>query len=84
MEHLDDKVRDRLERVARALKAARFRSRLERGELPTIEAARDKLLPSAPAVPAGMGRRQRRRGGGRRDRGRRRRVSEAAICRRRR
>jgi hypothetical protein len=35
MEHLDDKVEERL---------------------PTIEAAREKLLPSAPAVPAGMGR----------------------------
>ena len=57
MEHLDDKVKVRLERVARALKAAKIPLHVWNEEkLPTIEAAREKLLPSAPAVPAGMGR----------------------------
>ena len=56
MEHLDDKVKVRLERVARALKAAKIPLHVWNEEkLPTIEAAREKLLPSAPAVPAGMG-----------------------------
>ena len=57
MEHLDDKVKVRLERVARALKSAKIPLHVWNEEkLPTIEAAREKLLPSAPAVPAGMGR----------------------------
>jgi len=57
MEHLEDKVKVRLERVARALKAAKIPLHVWNEEkLPTIEAAREKLLPSAPAVPAGMGR----------------------------
>jgi len=56
MEHLDDKVKVRLERVARSLKAAKIPLHVWNEEkLPTIEAAREKLLPSAPAVPAGMG-----------------------------
>lgn len=55
MEQLDEKVRVRLERVARALKAAKIPLHVWNEEkLPSIEAARDKLLPSAPAVPAGM------------------------------
>jgi hypothetical protein len=54
---LDDKVKVRLERVARSLKAAKIPLHVWNEErLPTIEAAREKLLPSAPAVPAGMGR----------------------------
>jgi Protein of unknown function (DUF2726) len=56
MEHLDEKVKVRLERVARSLKAAKIPLHVWNEEkLPTIEAAREKLLPSAPAVPAGMG-----------------------------
>ncbi len=56
MDHLDDKVRVRLDRVARALKAARISLHVWNEEkLPTIEAAREKLMPAMPAVPAGMG-----------------------------
>jgi len=56
IEHLDDKVKVRLERVARSLKAAKIPLHVWNEEkLPTIEAAREKLVPSAPAVPAGMG-----------------------------
>ena len=55
MDHLDDKVRVRLDRVARALKAARIPLHIWNEEkLPTIEAAREKLMPAAPAVPPGM------------------------------
>ena len=62
IEQLDDKVRVRLDRVARALKAAKIPLHVWNEEkLPTIEAAREKLLPSAPAVPAGMGKSGRRR-----------------------
>jgi hypothetical protein len=54
-DQVDEKVRVRLERVARALKAARIPLHVWNEEkLPTIEAAREKLLPSAPAVPAAM------------------------------
>ena len=53
MDQLDDKVRVRLDRVARALKAAKIPLHVWNEEkLPSIEAAREKLLPSAPAVPA--------------------------------
>ena len=56
MDHLDDKVRVRLDRVARALKAARIPLHVWNEEkLPTIEAAREKLMPAVPAVPTGMG-----------------------------
>ncbi len=56
LDHLEDKVKVRLDRVARALKAAKIPLHVWNEEkLPTIEAAREKLLPSAPAVPAGMG-----------------------------
>jgi len=55
VDQLDEKVRVRLDRVARALKAAKIPLHVWNEEkLPSIEAARDKLLPSAPAVPAGM------------------------------
>jgi hypothetical protein len=58
MDHLDDKVRVRLDRVARALKAARIPLHVWNEEkLPTIEAAREKILPSAPAVPVSMAKR---------------------------
>jgi len=51
-DQLDDRVRVRLERVARALKAAKIPLHVWNEEkLPTIEAAREKLLPNAPAVP---------------------------------
>jgi hypothetical protein len=57
LEQLDEKVKVRLERVARSLKAAKIPLHVWNEErLPTIEAAREKLLPSAPAVPSGMGR----------------------------
>ena len=53
IDQLDDKVRVRLDRVARALKAAKIPLHVWNEEkLPSIEAAREKLLPSAPAVPA--------------------------------
>jgi hypothetical protein len=56
MENLDDRVRVRLDRVARALKAAHIPLHVWNEEkLPSIEAAREKILPSAPAVPSGMG-----------------------------
>src|SRR6478672_13218738 len=55
MDHLDEKVRVRLDRVARALKAAKIPLHVWNEEkLPSIEAAREKLLPSVPAVPAFM------------------------------
>ncbi|MEO8835138.1 MAG: DUF2726 domain-containing protein [Caldimonas sp.] len=57
-DQLDDKVRVRLDRVARALTAAKIPLHVWNEErLPTIEAAREKILPHSPAVPAGMGRR---------------------------
>ncbi len=55
MDGLDQKVRVRLDRVARALKAAKIPLHVWNEEkLPTIEAAREKLLPNVPAVPASM------------------------------
>jgi uncharacterized protein DUF2726 len=55
LDQLDEKIRVRLDRVARALKSAKIPLHVWNEEkLPTIEAAREKLLPSAPAVPAGM------------------------------
>jgi hypothetical protein len=58
IDQLDEKVRVRLDRVARALKAARIPLHVWNEEkLPSIEAAREKLLPNAPAVPAGMAKR---------------------------
>jgi hypothetical protein len=51
-------VRVRLERVARALMAAKIPLHVWNEEkLPSIEAARDKLLPGTPAVPAGVAKR---------------------------
>ena len=58
MDQLDDKVRVRLDRVARALKAAKIPLHVWNEEkLPTIEAAREKILPNVPAVPKGMAKR---------------------------
>ena len=52
---LDERVRVRLERVARALKAAKIPLHVWNEEkLPTIEAAREKILPNVPAVPPSM------------------------------
>lgn len=58
LEQLDDRVKARFDRVARVLKAANITVHVWNEEkLPTIEAARERILPDAPAVPAGMGRR---------------------------
>jgi hypothetical protein len=58
IDQLDEKVRVRLDRVARALKAAKIPLHVWNEEkLPSIEAAREKLLPNAPAVPAFMAKR---------------------------
>ena len=55
IDQLDEKVRVRLDRVARALKAAKIPLHIWNEErLPSIEAAREKLLPNVPAVPAFM------------------------------
>lgn len=57
MDNLDEKVRVRLDRVARALKAAKISLHVWNEEkLPTIEAAREKILPNMPAVPKSMAR----------------------------
>src|SRR5947209_10318000 len=56
LEQLDEKVKVRLERVARSLKAAKIPLHVWNEEkLPTIEAAREKLMPAVPAVPTGVG-----------------------------
>ncbi len=56
VEQLGEKLRARLDRVERVLQAANIPVHVWNEErLPTIEAARDKLLPRTPAVPAGMG-----------------------------
>ena len=55
IEQLGEKLRARLDRVERVLNAANIPVHVWNDErLPTIEAAREKLLPRAPAVPAGM------------------------------
>jgi hypothetical protein len=55
VDQLDDKVRARLDRVARALKAAKIPLHIWNEEkLPSIEAARERILPSVPAVPASL------------------------------
>ena len=56
-EQIGEKIRARLDRVERVLKAASIPVHVWNEErLPTIEAAREKLLPHAPAVPASMAR----------------------------
>ena len=58
VEAISDKLRTRLERVARTLKAANIQLHVWNEErLPSIDAARDKILPDAPAVPANLARR---------------------------
>ena len=55
VEQLGEKLRARLDRVERVLQAASIPVHVwNEDRLPTIEAAREKLLPRAPAVPAGM------------------------------
>lgn len=55
VEQIGEKLRARLERVERVLKAASIPVHVWNEErLPTIEAAREKLLPRTPAVPPGM------------------------------
>jgi hypothetical protein len=52
LDQVDEKVRVRLDRVARALKAAKIPLHVWNEEkLPSIEAAREKILPNVPAVP---------------------------------
>lgn len=52
-EPLNDRLRARQERLARSLKAAHIPLHVWNEEkLPSIEAAREKILPNAPAVPA--------------------------------
>jgi hypothetical protein len=55
LEQISEKLRARLDRVERVLSAANIPVHVWNEErLPTIEAARDKLLPRMPAVPAAM------------------------------
>ena len=55
MEQIGEKLRARLDRVGRVLQAANIPVHVWNEErLPTIEAARDKILPNTPAVPASM------------------------------
>jgi hypothetical protein len=55
IEQISEKLRARLDRVERVLEAANIPVHVWNEErLPTIEAARDKLLPRVPAVPASM------------------------------
>lgn len=57
-EQIGDKLRARLDRLARVLKAASIPIHVwNEDRLPTIEAAREKILPNAPAVPANLARR---------------------------
>ena len=54
-EQLEERLRARLDRVARALKAANIPLHVWNEEkLPTIESAREWIVPNAPAVPPGM------------------------------
>ncbi len=57
-EQIGDKLRARLDRVARVLKACEIPLHVWNEErLPTIEAAREKILPRAPAVPPSLAKR---------------------------
>ncbi|MGZ5241110.1 MAG: DUF2726 domain-containing protein [Caldimonas sp.] len=57
VEQIGEKLRARLDRVERVLKAASIPVHVWSEErLPTIEAARDKLLPRTPAVPPSLAR----------------------------
>lgn len=55
VEQIGDKLRVRLDRLARVLKAASIPIHVwNEDRLPTIEAAREKILPNAPAVPTNL------------------------------
>jgi hypothetical protein len=55
VEQIGDKLQVRLDRLARVLKAANIPIHVWNEErLPTIEAAREKILPNAPAVPPSL------------------------------
>ena len=57
-EQLDERVRARFDRMARVLKAANITVHVwNELKLPTIEAAREKILPNGPAVPPNLVRR---------------------------
>ncbi len=57
IEQISEKLRGRLDRLERVLSAANIPVHVWNEErLPSIEAARDKLLPRTPAVPAAMAR----------------------------
>jgi hypothetical protein len=59
LEQLGDKLQVRLDRLARVLKSANIPIHVWNEErLPTIEAAREKILPDAPAVPPGLTKKQ--------------------------
>ena len=58
IEQIGEKLRARLDRVGRVLQAANIPIHVWNEErLPTIEAARDKILPKTPAVPPSMAKR---------------------------
>ncbi len=57
VEQLGDKLQARLDRLARVLKSANIPIHVWNEErLPTIEAARERILPDTPAVPANLAR----------------------------
>ena len=58
VEQISEKLRARLDRIGRVLKAANIPVHIWNEEkLPTIEAARERVLPHAPAVPDSVARR---------------------------
>lgn len=58
LEHMNERLRGRIDRMDRVLAAANIPVHVWNEErLPSIEAARDKLLPRRPAVPPGMDKR---------------------------
>jgi hypothetical protein len=55
IEQIGDKLRIRLDRLSRVLKSASIPIHVwNEARLPTIEAAREKILPNAPAVPVNL------------------------------
>lgn len=58
LDQIDERLRTRLARVERTLKAAQIPMHIwTESALPTVEAARAKILPHSPAVPARLSRR---------------------------
>jgi Protein of unknown function (DUF2726) len=58
VEQLSERIRARLDRIARVFKAANIPLHVwNEQKLPTIEAAREKILPNVPAVPPAMAKR---------------------------